>query len=106
MQVPNDVLALAGRQRELATLWSQFEEMTAGQLRVAFVTGEPGISKTRLLAEFTRLAAQRGALILRGGASEAEGMPPYLPLLEALGGYIRTASPEELRAAVGSTASI
>lgn len=104
--MPNDVLALAGRQRELATLWSQFEEMTAGQLRVAFVTGEPGIGKTRLLAEFTRLAAQRGALILRGGASEAEGMPPYLPLLEALGGYIRTASPEELRAAVGSTASI
>lgn len=106
MRVSHSALALAGRQRELATLWSQFEEMTAGHLRAIFVAGEPGIGKTRLLAEFTRLAAQQGAIILRGGASEAEGMPPYLPFLEALGGYIRTASPEELRAAVGSTASI
>ncbi len=33
----------------------------------------------------------------RGGASAAEGMPPYLPFLEALGGYIRTAPLEQLR---------
>src|SRR6266487_3098893 len=33
-------------------------------------------------------------------------MPPYLPFLEALGGYIRTAPPEQLRAEAASMAPI
>jgi DNA-binding CsgD family transcriptional regulator/tetratricopeptide (TPR) repeat protein len=47
-----------------------------------------------------------GAVILRGGASEAEGMPPYLPFLEALGQHVRTARPDALREQTGPLASI
>jgi DNA-binding CsgD family transcriptional regulator len=47
-----------------------------------------------------------GAPVLRGGASEAEGMPPYLPFLEAFGQHIRTATPDELRAQTGAMASV
>src|SRR5205807_2568871 len=97
---------LVGRQRELATLWSRFEQTTAGRLHVTLVAGEAGIGKTRLLHEVAARAEQAGGLVLRGGASEAEGMPPYLPFLEALGGYIRTAPREQLRPQIDPVAPI
>ena len=97
---------LFGRKHELAALWSQLEATTAGRLQVALVAGEPGIGKTRLLQEIAERAGLVGALVLRGGASAAEGMPPYLPFLEALGGYIRTAPLEQLRTQADSIAPI
>src|SRR5439155_3510835 len=97
---------LVGRQRELTALWSRFEQTTAGRLHVTLVAGEPGIGKTRLLHEVAGRAEQGGGLVLRGGASEAEGMPPYLPFLEALGSYIRTAPLEQLRAQADPIAPI
>jgi ATP/maltotriose-dependent transcriptional regulator MalT len=106
MSVPRRVSWLAGRQQELARLWQQFEAASIGRLRVALVTGEPGIGKTSLLNEFACRAEQQGATILKGGASEAEGMPPYLPFLEALGSYIRAAPPDQLRAQVGTESAI
>ena len=98
--------ALVGRQRELNILWSQFERASAGHLHVVLVAGEPGIGKTCLLNEVARRAGQAGGLILRGGASAAEGMPPYLPFLEALGSYILTVPPEQLRAQTDPIAPI
>src|SRR3954462_6787120 len=83
-----------GRQGEAAALWRQFTLAAEGRICVAGVAGEPGIGKTRLLDDFAGRAARAGATVLRGGASEAEGMPPYLPFLVALGGYIRSAPPE------------
>src|SRR6266566_3528252 len=97
---------LAGRHHELTALWSQFEATAAGRLRVALVAGEAGIGKSRLLQEVARRAEYNGTTVLRGGASEAEGMPPYLPFLEALGQYIGTATPEQLREQTGSMASV
>src|SRR5947209_11157315 len=97
---------LFGRRHELAALWSQLEATIAGRLHVALVAGEPGIGKTRLLQEIAEGAGQVGALVLRGGASAAEAMPPYLPFLEALGSYIRTAPIEQLRTQADSIAPI
>ncbi len=76
---------LTGRQPELHRLWDLFETSTTGHTQVVFVSGEPGIGKSRLLQEMAIRAEEAGALVLGGGASEAEGMPPYLPFLEALG---------------------
>ena len=75
---------LIGRQRELERLWGLFKESTTGNLRVALVAGEPGIGKTHLLEEVARRVRQEDTPVLRGGASEAEGMPPYLPFEQAL----------------------
>lgn len=97
---------LTGRQQELHQLWTLFEASTTGHTQIVFVSGEPGIGKTRLLQEVATRAEEVGALVLRGGASEAEGMPPYLPFLEALGGYIRTAPREQLRIHAGPMAPI
>jgi DNA-binding CsgD family transcriptional regulator len=97
---------LIGRQRELASLWHHFEIAVGGRTRIALVAGEPGIGKTRLLELVAARAERAGAVVLRGGASDAEGMPPYLPFLEALGQHIRTVSPDELREQTGPLASI
>src|SRR5436190_8891685 len=95
-----------GRQTELAALWRQFERAIGGQTRIALIAGEPGIGKTRLLDVIGSRAAEAGAVVLRGGASDAEGMPPYLPFLEALGPYVRAAADDALRQQVGALAPV
>jgi DNA-binding CsgD family transcriptional regulator len=97
---------LVGRQRELELIWRQYARASAGQANVVLVVGEPGIGKTHLLNELALRAAGEGGIVLRGGASEAEGMPPYLPFLEALGRYVRTAPVEVLRQQAGYAPSI
>jgi DNA-binding CsgD family transcriptional regulator len=97
---------LTGRQHELHQLWDLFEASTTGHTHVVFVSGEPGIGKSRLLQEIALRAKEVGALVLHGGASEAEGMPPYLAFLEALGSYIRATPPEQLRDQAGSMAPV
>ena len=98
--------SLVGRQQEAALLWSRFETAVSGRCDVTCVTGEPGIGKTRLLEEMAARAARTGAVVLWGGASAVEGMPPYLPFLEALGQHIQVTAPDRLRDQVGPAASI
>jgi len=93
----SSVSQLVGRRRESSLIWSQYEAAKDGNGSVALLVGEPGIGKTRLLDEFAARATEDGAIVLRGGASEADGMPPYLPFLEAIGKYIRTTPQDRLR---------
>ena len=97
---------LIGRQRELSLLWQRYEASVAGQMTITLVSGEPGIGKTRLLNEVATRAAAAQACVLRGSATEAEGMPPYLPFIEALGQYIRAAPLDDLRARIGANAPL
>ncbi len=103
---PAGRLPLVGRQRELAVLMERLTDAVRGVLTVALVAGEPGIGKSRLLEEVAAWARARGHAVLRGGAVDAEGMPPYLPLIEALGAYVRAAEPEVLRARAGVHATV
>ncbi|MBE3568057.1 MAG: AAA family ATPase [Thermogemmatispora sp.] len=101
-----EATTLVGRERELARLRSLEEKSRAGGLQVALIAGEPGIGKTRLLREIARCARQQGTTVLQGGASGTEGMPPYLPFLEALGQHIRSVPADELRSQAGAMASV
>jgi predicted ATPase len=94
-----------GRTHESAALLHQLELATGGQTRIVLLAGEPGIGKTCLLNWLAARAVQEGAAVLLGGASQSEGMPPYLPFLEALGRYIRTAHLEALREQAGDIAA-
>ena len=95
-----------GRQNELTLIWNQYKVASTGSARIVLLSGEPGIGKTRLLEEFTALAVDDGATILQGSASDFEGMPPYLPFLEAFGQYIRVTPLDLLREQVGTDSQI
>jgi predicted ATPase len=95
-----------GRQAELAFIWNQYEAAKGGRTRVVLLVGELGIGKTRLLDEVAARAVSDGATVLRGGASESEGMPPYLPFLEALGKHSRLTPIDQLREQVGATPQV
>ena len=64
---------------------------------MAFVSGEPGIGKTRLATLLAIEAHGAGASVLYGRCDEELGVP-YGPWVEALGHYAATAPEEILRA--------
>jgi predicted ATPase len=76
-----------------------------GEGRIVLIAGEPGIGKTRLLAEIATRAQAAGWHVLRGCAYESEGLPPFLPFIEALRPYVRSAPIEALRAQLGAGAA-
>jgi predicted ATPase len=96
---------LVGRTQHLRALAEHLAEARAGHPAVVMLTGAPGIGKTRLLEEFPPPELADGVTVLRGGASRAAGMPPYLPFLEALGDYITAAPADRLRDQVGDHAA-
>jgi len=78
---------LVGRKAELRKLEDFLAGVLAGQGAVVFLTGEPGIGKSALAAEFLRRAGSkpqvslcRGRCVDQYGAGEA-----YLPFLDILG---------------------
>ena len=60
---------LIGRSGELAALEAALADAAEGRPSLAFVAGESGVGKTRLLAELERRAREGGALVLTGEAS-------------------------------------
>jgi DNA-binding SARP family transcriptional activator/tetratricopeptide (TPR) repeat protein len=84
---------LIGRRAEMAQLEAWWRE--EGE-RVMLLAGDPGIGKTRLLAETAVRADAEGAIVLAGRAPE-ETLVPYQPFLEALGHYVFHATSDELR---------
>jgi DNA-binding CsgD family transcriptional regulator len=104
--VPLSGSHLVGRQREQRLIWNHFIAARSGCTRVVLLDGELGIGKTRLLSEIAARTLKDGAVVLRGSSTEAEGMPPYLPFLEALGEYIRVTPLEQLRKQVAHSPQI
>ena len=96
---------LVGREAELASLLGQLTRAGQGNGGVALVAGEPGIGTTRLLAELAERARADGWRVLGGSAYDTEGMPPYLPFVEALRAHLRDASPGRLRTQLGRDAA-
>ncbi len=76
--------ALVGRKRELAELEGALAQAVAGEGRVFLVSGEPGIGKTRLMAEVGARAPAAGARALWGRCWEGGGAPPYWPWIHVL----------------------
>jgi predicted ATPase len=73
-----------GRGAELAALERELVEVEQGAPRVVGVCGEPGIGKSRLLAELGERSQERGLLVLAGRAAELERDLTFALLLDAL----------------------
>ena len=76
---------LVGRDAELRYWEALLDELVAGGGGFVEVAGEPGIGKTRLLAEFVSRAARRGVRVLSGRATEFESDLPFQVYRDALG---------------------
>jgi DNA-binding SARP family transcriptional activator/tetratricopeptide (TPR) repeat protein len=77
------VAPFSGRQDQVASLMEAWKEASSGARRVVLVSGEAGIGKTRLAAEFARTVHESGAIVLFGRCDEDIGMP-FQPFVEAL----------------------
>jgi len=65
-------------------LRTAFAQASAGRGSLAFITGEPGIGKSRLVRELTGHARSAGAIAVTGRAVPGGSSTPYRPLTEAL----------------------
>ncbi len=76
---------MVGRATELGRILESLGRVEAGQPRVQVISGEAGVGKSRLLAEFVEAARAAGSLVVGGACIPlvAAGLP-YHPLLQAL----------------------
>jgi DNA-binding CsgD family transcriptional regulator/tetratricopeptide (TPR) repeat protein len=86
---------LVGRAHELAELQAALREAADGNPSLAFIAGESGVGKSRLLSEFEhRARGDEGAVVIGGDAVDlGEGELPYAPLVAALRPLARTGDP-------------
>jgi class 3 adenylate cyclase len=73
-----------GREEEMAHLEAMLARAESGRGQVLGVVGEPGVGKSRLLAEFRRRVAGRPVTWLEGHCVPYGQAMPYLPVLEML----------------------
>jgi DNA-binding CsgD family transcriptional regulator len=89
------VRTFVGRESELATLESGLAAARNGDGGLVLIHGDPGIGKSALAAEATRLARVAGMRTCWGGCLESDGAAPYRPwtqILSSLGGPVEMLS--------------
>jgi quercetin dioxygenase-like cupin family protein len=76
--------SFVGRDAEIARLRERLATAAEGQGGVTLIAGEPGVGKTRIARELASSAHEQGWDVLYGRAYETQGMPTYMPFVEAL----------------------
>ncbi|MFL5841215.1 MAG: BTAD domain-containing putative transcriptional regulator [Thermoleophilaceae bacterium] len=92
---------LVGYEHELRGLEDVLEQALVGQGRVALVSGEPGVGKTRLADELTRVAQARGAQVLWARCWDGGGAPAFWPWTQILRALVADRDPAAVRAELG-----
>jgi len=93
---PEEGGSFVGRESALAELGEAFLQATLGHRQLAFVLGEPGIGKTRLLERFLETRRDTPEILVGWGrcVEVYGGSEPYYPILEALSDLSRGRSDE------------
>jgi DNA-binding CsgD family transcriptional regulator len=85
---------LVGRTAELAELEAALSDAAAGRPSLAFLAGESGVGKTRLLGELEQRARDAGARVVGGDCVDlGDGELPYAPMVAALRSLTRAGDP-------------
>ena len=93
------------RQSDLAVLNNFLRQVERGHRQVVDIVGEPGIGKSRLLAEFRRQIARERVTWIEGRCVSYGTAIPYLLMLDLLrsnSGILETDAPESMIAKVRS----
>lgn len=93
-----------GRLSELAQLTAVLEGGLAGRGSFVVVAGEPGVGKSRTLAELGRRAVALGAQVLIGRCYEGEGGQAFWPWVQVFRSFAAGRDAESLRALLGAEA--
>lgn len=91
---------LVGRDTECAMLTRCLERLQAGEGQVVAVMGEPGIGKSRLMAEMRRMPLAQDVSWIEGRALSYGGSLAYMPFQEVLRaalGAVQEDNPQALR---------
>ena len=78
-----------GRNSEVDQLREALTRAAAGRGQVVAVVGEPGVGKSRLFHEIIHAMPSSGWRVLEGRALSYGKATPYLPVSEALKGYLQ-----------------
>ena len=87
---------LVGRASELDSVDRLLTQVGGGHSAALELVGEPGIGKTRLLAELAARADARAYLVLSGRAGELELDLPFWVFVDALDEYVHGLDPHRL----------
>ena len=89
---------LVGRAAESDALDQALNALGPRRPGAVAIVGEPGIGKTRMLAELGARAEARGWLVVGGSASEFEHELPFSVFVDALDEYLAARDPGRLKA--------
>ena len=87
---------IIGRAHELAAVGAVVDQVAGGKCQFAFVEGEAGIGKSRLLAEAIHAAECRGVTVFQGKADELHTARPFGAIADALGCSTRSTDPKRV----------
>jgi DNA-binding CsgD family transcriptional regulator/tetratricopeptide (TPR) repeat protein len=98
----NDDETLVGRVAECTIVDEALRRLADGRPGLVEIIGEPGIGKTRILAELATRAENRGFLVLRGRATEYDGTAAFAVVIDALDRWLAGFDPHRLRRVAGT----
>ncbi len=88
---------LVGRADELGAVEHALTGLGTAEAAALVVLGEPGIGKTRMLAELAGKSDALGQIVLSGSASELESDLPFWVFVDALDEYVAGLDPRRLQ---------
>jgi ATP/maltotriose-dependent transcriptional regulator MalT len=89
---------LVGRAEELGSIDNLLAQIDGGESAALELLGEPGIGKTRVLAELAVRADARGHIVLSGCAADLERDLPFWVFVDALDEFLQGLDPRRLDA--------
>lgn len=99
-------MPLVGREEEIQRLQVLYAQSRQGQQHICFISGEPGIGKTRLASDFTFWVKEtQQAQVLWGHCYEMSTALPYQPIVDVIETHTRSSTSEQLSLILGSHAS-
>jgi class 3 adenylate cyclase/tetratricopeptide (TPR) repeat protein len=91
----SELAPLVGRDDEIERLRRVLLKAEGGEAQAVYLTGEPGVGKSRLIREFAGGTWTRGWRVLKTGSTSYSTDWPYMPIVELLEDYFAISAVSE-----------